>query len=188
MVSTSLIVPHFWNSLVFSLNSCHVGSAWFQPHYSHTFSMFTVRADILINTPAMQPSHFFDAAFQISRQKNQVLIPREGNRWPPKRWKGSRYMLLVHFGDWCKNQKSFTSLSFPDNNNSLFPSHATACSQTCLFLDRFFRQFRLLINLPEQTLVFVTSPTLLTPTHLFVVTTGKVQTLRSLWQWTLDHL
>ena len=27
MVSTSLIVPHCWNSLVFSLNSCHVGSA-----------------------------------------------------------------------------------------------------------------------------------------------------------------
>ena len=178
MVSTSLIVPHCWNFLVFLLNSCHVGSAWFQPHYSHTFSMFTVRAHISINTPAMQPSHFFDAAFQISRQKNQVLIPREGNR----------YMLLVHFGDWCKNQKSFTSLSFPDNNNSLVPSHATACSQTSLFLDRFSRQFR-----PQNKPAWANSSFrhFRHPPHphsSVVVTTGKVQTLRSLWQWTLDHL
>ena len=35
----------------------------------------------------MQPTHFFDAVFQITKQKNYVLIPREGNRWPSKKMK-----------------------------------------------------------------------------------------------------
>ena len=45
------------------------------PPNSHTFSMFTIRADISINTPAMQPTHFFDATFHVKQTKNSCSDP-----------------------------------------------------------------------------------------------------------------
>ena len=57
--------------------------------------MFTIRADISINTPAMQPTHFFWRSISDKQTKKSYSREKEIDG-PRKRWKGSRYMLLVH--------------------------------------------------------------------------------------------
>ena len=70
----------------------------------------------------MQPTHFFDAVFQITRRKNHVLIPREGNRWPSKKMKElSTYVLLVHVGVFIGTEIDVKVLgfSFPDTQKKI---------------------------------------------------------------------
>ena len=55
------------------------------------------RADISINTPAMQPTHFFWRNIS-DKQTKKIIFPREGIDGPRRRWKGSRFLLLVHVG------------------------------------------------------------------------------------------